>query len=300
MKLFSVLYVQRIMRKLLLFASLLSGLFLRAQILNPSFENVTGNKPDNYNLGFYSTYFIRDTVVPHTGAKAAYIKGYSDTTYVVQGAVLGEFTLTSRPESLTGWYKCNVIPGDSIVFKAFMYKNPDFTGAVCTGYAFTNTSTPVYKQFTTTINYGNFPFGNVGATFISLYLSGTNLDFEGVTIPQTGTWAIIDDLAFIDPPPPTNTYVSVAENALNVNVEKAYPLPASDMVFLVYTLKETASCDLLLTDVTGKEVKAIFVGETQSPGRYKAELDLSNLPPGMYFTKLKAGKEVRVTKIIRQ
>ena len=99
---------------------------ISSQILNPSFETVTSNKPNNYNIGFYNSYQIRDTSASHTGSHAAYIRGLSAQSYSVQGAVLGLFAMSGKPATLNGWYKCNVQPNDSLVFMAYVYPGNNF------------------------------------------------------------------------------------------------------------------------------------------------------------------------------
>lgn len=282
------------MKKIALFALMLSALFSRSQIQNPGFEMVTANKPDNWNLGFYSTYFIKDTTASYTGSKAAYIKAFAAQSYSVQGAVLGLFPASGKPISLEGWYKCNLQPGDSLVFSPYVYQTNIYS-AKAQGYAFTTTSTAVYKQFSAAINYAGFPGNTVGTAFISIYLSGPTTDAEGIFIPQAGTWAILDDLSLTYP---VNTGISNA--VTDVTVEKIYPQPAADYAYVVYTLSETVSCSLKLFDVTGKEVKTIIANEQQSPGRYKAELDLSGVGTGIYFVKLSAGDKSRVAKLIKE
>lgn len=291
------------MKKIILFCLSIFGLISQAQILNPSFETVTANKPDDWNTAAnnYATYYIKDTSDAKTGNHAAYIKGFSDTTYAVQGAVLGTFTMNARPLTLTGWYKCNIVPGDSLIFYTNVYQSTAFTGAVANGYTYTQSSSVAYKQFTNTINYSNFPAGSGGSAYIGIYFSGINVDNQGVAIPQTGTWAIIDDLAFTFSTTPTNTNtVGMYENSSNVNIEQLYPQPSTNVSFLIYTLNESAQIDLNVFDVTGKLVKTVFTNEKQTPGRYKAEIDLSNLEPGIYFSRLVVGSEVKTSKIIKQ
>jgi hypothetical protein len=208
--------------------------------------------------------------------------------------------MNTRPIALTGWYKSNIVAGDSLVFYVNLYQSSVYSGSVANGFANTLSSTQTYKQFTATINYASFPPGNAGSTYIGIYFSGSNVDAQGYTIPQTGTWAIIDDLAFTYPPPPTNTFVAIPEINGKVDVEMIYPQPATDVICFIYSLHETATMDLQLIDVTGKSVKTNINNEKQSAGRYKSIIDLSDLAPGVYFAKLKAGNETKVSKIIKQ
>jgi hypothetical protein len=284
------------MKKIILCSLTLGAWFSNAQILNPSFEAVTNNKPDDWNLTSYSSYFIRDTASPYAGNRAAYIKAFGAQSYSVQGAVLGVFSHTapSRPVFLEGWYKCNLQPNDSLVFSPYAYQTTVFSPNA-QAYAFTTTSTAVYKQFTAPFNY-SANFGNTAGTiFVSIYLSGPSTDAQGVFIPQAGTWAIIDELRLAYP-----VFPGIAENEVSAGIEKIYPKPSSGYTFIIYNLTETSACSLQLFDVTGKEVLSVFEKEQQSPGRYKAEVDLSMLSQGIYFAKLTVGENVHVSKLVKE
>jgi hypothetical protein len=284
------------MKKFILFGLVLSALCSNAQLVNEGFEAVTNNKPDSWNLTSYASYFIKDTASPYAGNRAAYIKAFGAQSYSVQGAVLGVFshTVPARPAQLEGWYKCNLQPGDSLVFSPYAYQTTVFSSNT-QAYAFTTTSTAVYKQFTAPFNYPS-NFGNaVGTLFVSIYLSGPSTDAQGVFIPQAGTWAILDELRLAYP-----LSVGMTENERIAGIEKIYPKPSSGYTSIIYNLIETSECSLKLFDVTGKEVLSVFEKEQQSPGRYKAEVDLSRLSQGIYFAKLSVGGAVHVSKLVKE
>jgi len=290
------------MKKIILIVLFFGSTLTKGQILNPGFESVTGNKPNNYNQTSdgYGTYFIKDTAVPYTGTRAAYIKGFSNMSYAVQGGVFGIFQTQGKPLALTGWYKCNILPGDSIVFSPYVYAS-SLVSPNLQAYAYTTTSTAVYKQFTASFNYTGFSSPTVAIIYTGIYLSGQDVDNIGLTIPKTGTWAIIDDLALTFSTTPTPTLnTSVGEYSGNVVVEQIYPQPLTDISLMVYTINETAVVDLFVFDLNGKQVKTIFAGEKQSPGRYKAELDLRDLESGIYFLRLLAGNDIKTLKIVKQ
>jgi hypothetical protein len=284
------------MKKFILTLSIFSCLINKAQILNPSFENVTANKPNNWNTSLYgyNTYQIRDTAVPHTGTRAAYIRGLSSQSYSIQGAVLGVFSATGTPAALQGWYKCNIMPGDSLVFNPYVYQGTTL-GPFAAAYSFTTGSTSIYKQFTAAFNYTLNSVTSIDTVYTGIYLSGINVDGQGVAIPQTGTWAIIDDIAFS-----TSTVTGLQQTGLVNVIETVYPQPATTTAFLVYNLTEAATCSLKLLDVTGKELKIIFENDKQTSGKYKAELPVYDLVAGIYFAELKINGEVRVAKIIKE
>lgn len=287
------------MKKIILFAITIICTGVQAQILNPGFEAVTANKPDDYNLAPYTSYYIRDTAAPQSGVKAAVIRGFSGQSYTVQGAVLGVFTVTttSLPQALWGWYKCNIQPGDSLVFNPYVFQTNVFSASAF-GYSYTTTSSAVYQQFSAPINYtaSAFPGTTVGTVYTGIYLSGTNMDAQNVFIPQTGTYAIIDDLT-LGSNPITALKNNNAESDIIVNV---YPQPAINTAFMIYSLSETSVCELTLCDITGKFVKTIFNEDKQTEGNYKAEIPVYDLPQGVYFAQLKVNGQIRTAKIIKQ
>lgn len=287
------------MKKILLLASAIIGSQLQSQILNPSFESVTANKPDNYNLSPYNSYYIRDTAAPYSGSKAAVIRGFSGQSYTVQGAVLGVFsvTTTSLPQALWGWYKCNLQAGDSLVFNPYVYQTNVFSAAAF-GYSYTTTSSAIYKQFSSPINYtaSAFPSTTVGTIYTGIYLSGSNMDAQNVFIPQTGTYAIIDDLYL-----GSNPVTAIKNNAIGSEIIRSiYPLPATNTAYMIYSLNETSLCELALYDFTGKLVKTIFNEDKQTEGNYKAEIPVYDLPAGVYFAQLKVNGEVSTAKVVKQ
>ncbi|MBL7921010.1 MAG: T9SS type A sorting domain-containing protein [Bacteroidia bacterium] len=284
------------MKKILLLALVIAGLQISAQILNPGFEFVTANKPNNYNTTFYNynSYQIRDTSASHTGSHAAYIRGLSAASYSVQGAVLGVFSTTGLPSSLQGWYKCNIVAGDSLVFNPYVYQTTT-NGQYAIAYTYTTGTTNVFKQFTAPFNYTTFPITNADTVFVSIYLSGQGVDGQGVHIPQTGTWAIIDDLQM-----GPDIATGINENKVVDAIENVYPQPSSNMAFMIYNLTETSVCELKLLDITGKEVKTIFNDDKQTPGKYKAEIPVYDISQGVYIAQLKVNGEIRTAKIIKE
>lgn len=285
------------MKKILFLALVITCIQMQAQILNPGFESVTGNKPNNWNttLYNYNTYQIRDTSNAHSGARAAYIRGLSGASYSVQGAVLGVFATSGLPSSVQGWYKCNIMAGDSLVFNPYLYQTTT-SSPYALAYTYTTSSTAVFKQFTASFNFTTFPITSADTVYVSAYLSGVNVDAQGVHIPQTGTWAIIDDITL---GPDIATMIKEQE-IISEGIEKVYPKPSANMVYMVYNLKEMAICELKLVDVAGKEIKTIFYEDKQTLGKYKAEIPVYDIAPGVYFAQLKINGEVRTAKIIKE
>ena len=73
----------------------------------------------------------------------------------------------------------------------------------------------------------------------------------------------------------------------------AYPNPVTEVLTIEVTGQRTASAELLLTDVSGKELKHIRIDNT------KTKIDMRGLAPGVYFvryTDQAYSKVIRVSK----
>ncbi|MBS1651619.1 MAG: T9SS type A sorting domain-containing protein [Bacteroidetes bacterium] len=267
-----------------------------AQILNPSFEAVSGGKPLNWNTSLYNynTYFIKDTSAAHTGNHAALIKGFSGQPYTVQGAVLGLFSISGKPLTVSGWYKCNLMPGDSLALQPYAYQGNTSSSTNYYCYNVTTSNTSVYKQITASFTYPPISPTTYDTLFVDFYLSGTAVDGGGIHIPSTGSWAIIDDISMT-----TATVTGINENGENGIIEKVYPQPSGNLTYLIYTINNNANCSLEITDITGKKMLTVFENEKQSFGRYKAEIATESLSQGIYFAKLSVNDRLIVYKIIK-
>ena len=122
------------------------------------------------------------------------------------------------------------------------------------------------------------------------------MDAQNVFIPQTGTYAIIDDLYL-----GSNPVTAIKNNAIGSEIIRSiYPLPATNTAYMIYSLNETSLCELALYDFTGKLVKTIFNEDKQTEGNYKAEIPVYDLPAGVYFAQLKVNGEISTSKFVKQ
>ncbi|HSG67691.1 MAG TPA: T9SS type A sorting domain-containing protein [Bacteroidales bacterium] len=95
--------------------------------------------------------------------------------------------------------------------------------------------------------------------------------------------------------------VSVPEADLVGNI-MLYPNPCKDHVMINLTLEDPTALNYTIYDVSAR---VLLNGSTESlQGEYSKKVDLSNLPPGMYYLKLEAwrqeGPEYHSFKIIKQ
>lgn len=76
------------------------------------------------------------------------------------------------------------------------------------------------------------------------------------------------------------------------------PNPVSGYVNLRFTIKKQGivACDLF--EISGVRIKR-FLNEIKKPGPYEMEIDLSDLPAGVYFCVLKTSERMKTKKIIK-
>lgn len=84
-----------------------------------------------------------------------------------------------------------------------------------------------------------------------------------------------------------------ADYALDQN----YPNPFNPETTIRYALPEAAQVELVVFDVTGREVVRLNDHEQQA-GRYAVRFDARSLPSGVYFYRLRAGSFSAVQKMV--
>jgi len=80
-------------------------------------------------------------------------------------------------------------------------------------------------------------------------------------------------------------------------IQGIYPNPFNSQTRINYSLKETSQTVLTVYDLLGRETMSINYG-SQQPGWYKATIDASALPSGIYIVNLRAGIEIRTVKMM--
>jgi hypothetical protein len=86
------------------------------------------------------------------------------------------------------------------------------------------------------------------------------------------------------------------ESAGNSDVRIAIA-PAHDRVAIETELSHAARVDVMLSDVSGRELRTI--GEMGGGGIYHREIEVGSLPPGVYMVLVKIGERVVTAKIVR-
>jgi len=78
---------------------------------------------------------------------------------------------------------------------------------------------------------------------------------------------------------------------------QASPNPATDQSKLIYSIKNGNSNSIIkISDAAGRVIREFNLGKKS--GEHEFSMDVSTLPPGIYFATLESGKEQTVQKII--
>jgi hypothetical protein len=76
-----------------------------------------------------------------------------------------------------------------------------------------------------------------------------------------------------------------------------FPNPVSEIAEIKYTLKDYTRVNLMVIDLSGREVTEVFNGY-QNAGDHKASINVSGIPAGIYFCRIRADRETETRKIV--
>ena len=77
-----------------------------------------------------------------------------------------------------------------------------------------------------------------------------------------------------------------------------YPVPAHNKITIDYTLKKNSEVSLQMFSDNGRLIKTIV--KTNSTGENIIKVDISNLPSGTYYIKMKVGDDTYIKKFIKE
>ncbi len=83
-----------------------------------------------------------------------------------------------------------------------------------------------------------------------------------------------------------------------INYISVYPNPASDELTINYQLEKSAVVNINLIDLQGKQ-HMVLHKETNAMRIQTESLNISHLPPGVYFLRLQAGNDVVTKKVVK-
>lgn len=118
--------------------------------------------------------------------------------------------------------------------------------------------------------------------------------WNGIWNPIYYAWGLDIDFAIF--PLVDKSTAGIEDNYFFQHLKMSlFPNPASDMVRVSFETEKSGEVDFILFDQTGKVVKQVVQGQL-SKGQYQAEIDLSDLPAGMYFLSMGLDQSKRLTK----
>ncbi len=82
------------------------------------------------------------------------------------------------------------------------------------------------------------------------------------------------------------------------NVFAISPNPVSGSTNLRFSISEQGIMNLDLLEISGRKVQSLM-NEMKNPGTYETEINLSDVPPGVYFCVLKTSDGIQAKKIIK-
>ncbi|MBK9455434.1 MAG: M4 family metallopeptidase [Bacteroidetes bacterium] len=173
-------------------------------------------------------------------------------------------------------------------------------GTVDATYGIEN-STVVFSTFvsdcTTTIN----PFAIIN--FESGYYITLNPGFEAKA--NSTFTAFIDEceISEYDPGDLRNAHnIETPENeqAEVLSGFNIFPVPASSLVTIEFTIPATSNTNLFITDLSGRVVANLMENQTLPSGNQTIEFDVQNLPSGIYMAIIKTSEGMQTTKFVVQ
>jgi hypothetical protein len=80
-------------------------------------------------------------------------------------------------------------------------------------------------------------------------------------------------------------------------LKQNYPNPFNPTTTIEFEIPERVNVKLIVYDILAREISTLVDKELE-PGKYKVNFDAKNLPSGVYFYRLEAGKFASVKKMV--
>lgn len=197
---------------------------------------------------------------------------------------------SNSPIALIGWYKFYPQLEDSLLFDIQVWRKGSYsTAGKSNKLSIITTSTSVYKQLNIPIIY-TVPPTHCDSAKINIYSSSSPFHGFSPKFAEHKSNIVIDDLQWV--------YLTDKElfddSPDIVTLEKIYPTKIeSDMcqhisksiLNVIYTVPYKNRITIRVTDKTENVVETI-ISEYQSSGRYKAQIDISKIPTGVYYIQV--------------
>lgn len=226
----------------------------------------------------------QEDLLPVGGSGLAFMQNTTTIAVLTQ-----KFAYTQRPNSFRFMY-CYLPAGQGELGAGFvrLTKYNSTTMKVDTlvnsGLIFTAGSYP-WKEAILDLSDKYKMAGNPDTAWVYFITSVSSTRLQGTSL-------VLDNVKF------SANAASFAELNNNLVGEPAIsPNPMNDKAVINYQINTTSDVKIELFDMAGKRVKEIL-NEKQNYGKYSAEVDATDLTPGIYFYKVSTGAYSTANKII--
>jgi hypothetical protein len=258
------------------------------QIPNAGFEHWTGDTLDGWWINNVPPLYtaVTQSTSAHSGSSA--IRGdvvtFSTTVAapIIQSGAEGRgFAYTQRPSSFTGYYKFFPAAGsgDRFGINVGLYKGGVDGTHVGIAAAVQPDTASSYTQFTASFNYSTSDTPDTCVIQFQIVGPGTGTD----ATPHVGSYFLLDDIAF--------TGVSgIADRKVSsptvFQLDQNYPNPFNPSTDISFTVPSEGKATLTVYNLLGQQVGTLFEGPVSSGRMYRALFNASELPSGVYFSRL--------------
>ncbi len=294
---------------ILIIAAALTSMSAVAQIPNSGFENWTSmgsySNPDNWDqlnamTTMASVYTCNKGTPGNVGT--AYLKLTSKTVGtmgVIPGIatngtinattmqVLGGSPNTTRPAAFTGKWQYMGYSGDVGFVSVYLTKWNTATmmrDTIAKGSQNLTGMVMSWASFNINLTYASQNFPDT----VQIILSSSG------TTPANNSYLYVDNLAFSGSVPGNAVGINSIANYLSTI--SIYPNPSKDQIAVELNVQQTATVKMELTDITGRLIKEIAMGEIT--GSHKAILNVDGIAQGSYLLKITTNNAVEIKKVI--
>jgi len=197
---------------------------------------------------------------------------------------------SNSPIALIGWYKFYPQLGDSLLFDIQVWKGGSYSASGKSNkLSIITTSTSVYKQLNIPIIYTS-PTTKCDSAKINIYPSSSPFHGFSPKFAEHKSNIVIDDLQWVysgdkelfdDSPDVVSLekiYFTKIESDMCQHISKS-------ILNIIYTTPYKNRITIRIVDKKNNVIETI-INEEQSVGRYKAEIDISKIPTGVYYTEI--------------
>ncbi len=169
-----------------------------------------------------------------------------------------------------------------------------FTSGVIIDTSFMSSLIPVVVGNVDSILIGDAESWEVNTTYISGYDSlNVIIDLYNLIDDEGFLRRVLESFELIPP----NRVEDNSNLVTNFNLLQNYPNPFNPVTKIQYAIGSKQFVSLIVYDVLGSEIVTL-VNEEKPTGNYNVEFDGTNLPSGIYFYQLNAGKYSEIKKMV--